>query len=50
MLRGGSNCEKLADVVCTAPQRNIDMNILEVPVNREADVDMAPDPEGPGLP
>ena len=23
MLRGGSNCEKLADVVCTAPQRNI---------------------------
>jgi len=42
MLRGGSNCEKLADVVSTAPQRNIDMNILEVPVSREADVDTGP--------
>ena len=43
MLRGGFNyCEKLADVVCTGPQRNIDMNILEVPVSREADVDTGP--------
>ena len=42
MLRGGSNCEKLADVVSTVPQRNIDMNILVVPVSREADVDTGP--------